>query len=181
MYPKHDRWETIEELTELAGTATAAPPPPEGGIPRQWLPAFIRWPLRVLMLPWVLIDLSVQRLAKKIVRPPFRQKGHCLQRGNCCHYLLLPEPKGILPRLFYFWFTQVDGFYLRQSEPMESEGQRVMVMGCRYLRDDGRCAHYRLRPMLCREWPLIEYFGRPRVLKGCGFYAEPRKKAGSSK
>lgn len=174
MYPSHDRWETVEELTELAGTATEAPAPPLGGIPKQWLPGWIRWPIRVLMLPWVQLDLMIQRIAKKIVPPPFRQKGYCLQRGNCCHYVLLPEPRSLMTRLFYFWFTQVDGFYPRHPDPIESEGERMMVMGCRYLQPDGRCGQYRLRPMLCREWPLIERFDHPRILKGCGFYAEPR-------
>jgi Fe-S-cluster containining protein len=47
-------------------------------------------------------------------------------------------------------------------------------MGCRYLKQDGSCSHYRLRPSICRTWPQIEYFGHPRILKGCGFKATPR-------
>jgi len=169
--PHHNRWENAEQLVEAAGTAPHAPPLPPGGIPKQWLPGWIRWPLRVIVLPFVWLDLATRRLALKVVRPPYRQEGHCLQRGNCCYYILLPKPKGAVARLFYFWFTQVNGFFLRTPKAIESEGQEMHVMGCRYLKDDGRCAHYRLRPMLCRQWPLIEYFGYPRRLKGCGFYA----------
>ncbi len=171
IHPEHNRWDTIEDLTEIASAATDAPPLPAGGIPRQWLPGFIRWPIRVMILPFVLLDLGAQWIARKIIRPPFRQEGHCLQRGNCCYYILLPEPKGIIARLFYFWYTQVNGFFLRRSEPIECEGKKMVVMGCRYLQKDGRCGHYRLRPALCREWPLIRYFGYPRILKGCGFRA----------
>jgi hypothetical protein len=165
------KWESVEELTEAAGNATKQPLPPDGKIPKQWLPGIIRWPIRALLLPFVLLDLASQRFARQIVRPPFRQEGHCHQRGNCCYYVLIPEPKGIIARLFYFWYTQINGFYLRQKEPIKSEGKNMVIMGCRYLQKNGRCGHYRLRPTLCREWPLIRYFGYPRILKGCGFRA----------
>ena len=173
MEPHHNRLEVVEQLTKMAGTATKQPPLPPGGIPRQWLPAFIRWPIRVFLVPFIWLDLGAQWFAKKIIRPPFKQVGHCYQRGNCCHYVLIPQPKGILQRLFYFWYTQINGFYPRQPDPIESEGEKMMVMGCRYLQKNGRCGHYRLRPMICRQWPLIEYFGFPKRLKGCGFKAVP--------
>jgi Fe-S-cluster containining protein len=169
MSPDHDRWGSIDQLTTKAGEATEQPPLPPGGIPKQWLPGIIRWPLRLLALPFVWLDLIAQWVARKIVRPPFKVVGHCHQRGNCCYYVLLPEPKGVTSRIFFFWYTQVNRFYLRSSEPVIHEGERMMVMGCRYLRKDGRCGHYRLRPMLCRQWPIIEHFGTPKRLKGCGF------------
>ena len=46
-------------------------------------------------------------------------------------------------------------------------------MGCRYLREDGSCSEYRLRPQVCRQWPVIEHFGYPKILKGCGFRSNP--------
>lgn len=151
------------------------PPHPTGGIPRQWVPGIIRWPLRLLFLPLMLLDLFAQRVARLIIRPPFKQTGHCLKRGNCCYYILIPENKGLLGKLFYFWNTQILGFYRRSDEVHESEGKRVLVMGCRYLTAQGSCRHYRLRPAVCRRWPVIEHFGSPRVLKGCGFKPIIRK------
>ncbi len=174
MYPNNDRWDCVDALTNEAGTATEQPPPPPGGIPKQWVPGFIRWPIRVFLTPFVWMDLAAQWYARKLIKTPFKQVGGCQQRGNCCFYVLVPEPKGLLGRLFYFWFTQINGFYPRQPEPVESEGQKMMVMGCRYLQKDGRCGHHWLRPMLCRQWPQIEYFGQPKILKGCGYKAEPR-------
>ena len=174
MYPAHDRLETAEELVDYAGAAVEQPPVPAGGIPKQWLPGFIRWPIRAIFLPFVLLDLGAQWVAKKIMRPPFKQVGHCYQRGNCCHYILIPAGKGILNRLYYFWSTQVNGFFLRRQKPIEYEGQEMLIMGCRYLQKGGRCGHYRLRPMICRQWPLIERFGYPHILKGCGFRAEAK-------
>ena len=174
MHKEQNRIDTVEELTEIAGAATKPPPLPNGKIPRQWLPSVIRWPIRIMILPFVLLDLGIQQMVLKFIRPPFRQEGHCYQRGNCCFYILLPEPKGVIPRLFYFWYTQVNGFFLRKPEPIETEDGKMVIMGCRYLQKDGRCGHYRMRPSICRQWPMIEYFGHPRILKGCGFRATHR-------
>lgn len=164
----------LDEILVRAEEAEEVPPEPEGGIPRQWLPGLIRWPVRVLLLPTILIDLAAQRIARIIVRTPFKKEGKCLKRGNCCHYILVPEAKGFLGRLFYFWNTQVLGFYRRTPQVYESDGKRIYVMGCRYLKKDGSCGHYHLRPTVCRKWPVIEYFGFPRIIKGCGYKAVPR-------
>ncbi|MBS0605526.1 MAG: hypothetical protein KF898_00345 [Parachlamydiales bacterium] len=164
----------LDELLEIAGDATEPPAVPQGGIPRQWVPAWVRWPLRIIILPGVLLDLAAQRFARLLIRPPFKQEGKCLKRGNCCHYILIPQPKGLFGRLFYLWSTQILGFYPRSRRIYESEGKKVLVMGCRYLQSDGSCRHYRLRPTVCRKWPIIEYFGYPRILKGCGFKAALR-------
>lgn len=154
-----------------AGEAIHQPLLPKGGIPTQRLPGWIRWPLRSILLPFVLLDLAMQRVARWIIRPPYKQAGKCLKRGNCCYYIMMRKPRGILGTLFHLWNTEVNGFYLRSQEVYEYEGKRVQVMGCRYLQKDGSCKHYRLRPMVCRKWPVIEHFGHPRMLKGCGFRA----------
>jgi len=167
--------EDLEKLIESAGEAEEQPPEPSGGIPKQWLPGFIRWYIRILFLPFILFDLTMQKIALKIIRPPFKQEGKCLKRGNCCHYILIPQTKGILQWINLFWNTQLLGFYPRDPAPFEYEGKKMQLFGCRYLKKDGSCKHHFLRPAVCRKWPLIEYFGYPRTLKGCGFKAVPRK------
>lgn len=167
--------EALDEILVQAEEADSPPPEPPGGIPRQWMPGFIRWPIRIFFLPFILLDLAAQQVAKFLIRPPFKKEGHCLKRGNCCHYILIPEAKGIFGKLYYLWNTQILGFYKRFPEVYESEGKRVYVMGCRYLKKNGQCKHYHLRPTVCRKWPVIEYFGYPRLIKGCGFKAIPRK------
>jgi hypothetical protein len=164
----------LDKLLIRAETAHSLPPEPEGGIPKQWLPGWIRWPLKVLILPWILLDFYSQKFAAFLIKPPYKKIGHCLKRGNCCHYILIPADKGLLGRLLLFFNTQVNGFFLRSQEPYTYGKDRILVMGCRYLKKDGGCAHYHLRPMVCRKWPQIEYFGQPRLLKGCGFKAIPR-------
>lgn len=177
--PRHDRVESLEAYVERASQATAVPPEPAGGIPKQWVPFWVRWPIRALVLPFVVLDQFVQRLARVIVRPPWKQVGHCYQRGNCCHYLLMSKPVGWkkpLLGLYLWWNTQINGFFLRDQEAYDHDGEEMLVMGCRYLQKDGRCGHYRWRPTVCRQWPLIEYWGVPRRLKGCGFRAVPRER-----
>jgi hypothetical protein len=167
--------EDLDEILVRAEEAEEVPPEPEGGIPKQWVPAFIRWPVRALLLPLMLIDQCAQKAALLLIRTPYKREGKCLKRGNCCHYILVPEAKGILGRLFYFWNTQMLGFYRRTPLVYESDQKkRVYAMGCRYLKKDGSCGHYTLRPAVCRKWPVIEYFGHPRIIKGCGFKAVPR-------
>ena len=165
----------LEEILEAAPEATSPPDLPPGGIPRQWVPSWIRWPIRGFFLPFILLDLSAQRIAQWLIPPPLKREGHCLKRGNCCHYILVPERKGLFGHLYYLWNTQILGFYPRSLNVYENEGKKILVMGCRYLKPNGSCGHYYLRPTVCRKWPLIAYFGHPRILKGCGFTAVPRK------
>lgn len=165
----------IENLIFRAGDATEPPDLPEGGIPKQSVPGWIRWPVRIFFLPFVLLDVAMQKWAKILIRPPYKKVGSCKKRGNCCHYIMIRKPKGLLGILFKFWNTQFNGFYLRSPRAFEYENHQVMVMGCRYLQKDGSCKHYRTRPMVCRKWPVIEHFGMPRILKGCGFKAVDRK------
>lgn len=166
----------FEEMIFSSGDQKEQPSLPEGGIPRQKTPGWIRWPIRVLCLPFVLLDVAMQKLARLLVPPPYIKEGKCKRRGNCCYYIMIRKPEGFWGFLFQYWNTEINGFYLRDKKPYEYEGHRVIVMGCRYLQKDGSCKHYKLRPMVCRKWPVIEHFGHPRILKGCGFTAKPRNK-----
>lgn len=142
-------------------------------IRRMWLPACIRWPVRTIALFFVILDSIAQKFAKKLIKPPFEMVGSCKKRGNCCYYILVAKirsPFGFLDR---FWHTQINGFYLRSPEPVDYEGKKMWVMGCRYLKE-GKCSIYRYRPAVCRNWPRIEVFGRPEMLKGCGFKTQIR-------
>lgn len=162
------------DLEDLMFKAGDAKEPPNDPIPRQRLPNWIRWPIRSVCVPFILIDTAMQKFARILVPPPYVQEGTCKKRGNCCYYIMIRKPKGFLGKLFYFWNTEINGFYPRSKEVFEYEKNRVLVMGCRYLQKDGSCKHYKHRPMVCRKWPVIENFGHPRILKGCGFKATPK-------
>lgn len=162
----------LENILETAGDLKE---PPESSIAKQWLPGWIRWPVRVAILPFVLLDLGAQWIARKIIPTPYKKVGVCKKRGNCCYYILIRKTK-YLGFFDLFWHTQINGFYKRSNSTFLYQGKKIYVMGCRYLQKDGSCKHYRLRPTICRTWPRIEIFGRPEILKGCGFQAQPRGK-----
>ena len=112
-----------------------------------------------------------------IIRPPYNRGGECKRRGNCCHYILFKKYRWrLLDRLYLFWCREINGFFLREKKAQVYDDSLWYVMGCRYLKKNGSCGHYHLRPSLCRTWPKIEIFGRHEMLKGCGFKAIPRKK-----
>lgn len=146
------------------GTPYQTPPP------KQLLPSIIRWPLRILLLPLILLDQAMQRLAKFIIKPPYKQVGGCSRRGNCCHRVLISKPKSrTLEMMIYFYYTQVYGFFTVKPNVVKDKNDDYFVMACRYLTKQGSCKHHRLRPTVCRQWPRIEYFDRPKLIKGCGY------------
>ena len=168
----------IEELIEEAGSLGAQP---EQKVPKKWFPEPVSMFIKSIILPFVLLDLFAQKIARLIVRPPYKKVGACKKRGNCCYYVLIRKSSGIIGFLDLFWHTQINGFYRRTKTPCIVDNKSFHLMGCRYLKKDGRCGGYRLRPTVCRTWPRIEYFGRPQTLKGCGFSAKPRKSNRRSK
>lgn len=167
-----DFQQVMEKQLEDLGSMSA---PPAASIPKQWFPHFLRLPILWVNVACVQFELAIHKIAKWIVRPPFKRMGKCRRRGNCCYIILTRHYRGILGKWMLFWCTQVYGFYLREKPLFEYNGKYMRVMGCRHLRKDGRCAIYRLRPKECREWPVIEHFGHPKILKGCGFYLKNRK------
>jgi hypothetical protein len=169
---KHPRFGSIDELIDIAGDESLDAPSTQ--IPPQRLPGWVRWPLRVIFCPFIVLDMAMQKFARILIPPPFKRRGKCLKRGNCCYYILFEEPHSFATKLAYWWGTEIQGFYQRYPHAFEHCGKRVVVMGCRYLKENRTCSHYTLRSVLCREWPFIEYFGRPQMLDGCGFHAELR-------
>jgi hypothetical protein len=49
-------WKKPDDIVELAERTDG--PLPKGGIPKQKVPGWIRWPIRALFLPFVLLDLA---------------------------------------------------------------------------------------------------------------------------
>lgn len=143
---------------------------------KQYFPRPLATAFKVILLPAVLLDLFCRKLARKVIRPPLVKTGACKKRGNCCYYITVKKEKGVLDFLSRFWMEQVHGFYLREQEPTLINDKEYYVMGCRYLKEDGSCGQYTLRPMICREWPKVEIFGHPQILKGCGYSFAARKK-----
>ena len=164
----------LEDLIENAGVLTTPPSKPKSQPFYRYMTFVIRWPVRIVMLPFIWLDSLAQKIARLIIPPPFVKAGKCKKRGNCCYYILVRKMKGPLGFLDLFWHTQINGFFRREKKPVSYLKGSVYVMGCRYLKDNGSCGRYFFRPAVCRSWPRIEIFGVPEVLKGCGIFAKKR-------
>ncbi len=155
--------------------------PPKNNPPKQRLPGWIRWPLRILAFPVMILDVYSQKFAYLIFKPKYKLEGGCKKRGNCCHFIHMGWPDknqskiSSLSKLYVFWQTEVLGFYFRSFDFIEDD-ELTRVMSCRYLTKKGTCKHYRLRPGICRDWPKTHSFRKPHLLKGCGFKPVLRKK-----
>ena len=153
--------------------------PPVFNPPKQRLPGWIRWPLRILAFPIMILDVYGQKFAYKIFKPRYTLEGACKKRGNCCHFIHMGWPKegsklSFATKLYVFWQTEVLGFYFRSFDFVEDD-ELTRVMSCRYLSKEGTCRHYKLRPAICRDWPKTHSYRKPHVLKGCGFKPILRK------
>lgn len=153
-------------------------------IPKQRLSGWIRWPVRVLAYPFMMMDIFAKKFVSLIFKPKYKLEGMCKKRGACCHYIHMGWPKKgrltFLTKIYIFWQLEILGFYFKDFDFVE-DGEVTKVMGCRYLSKEGKCTQYFLRPALCRNWPKINYFREPTLLKGCGYKAVLRKNAKPSK
>ncbi len=177
MYSENQNLPDFKAHTGLEDSNT--PKPPKKEAPFQRVPGWIRWPVRVMILPPVLLDYWMYKLLYLVVLPPYKLEGKCKQRGNCCHFIHMDwsTKGGIYPYLNMIrkiWNTEFLGFYFRDFALIENKKDRIKVMSCRYLKKDGSCGHYFLRPLVCRLWPRMNYFHKPGLIKGCGFEIKKR-------
>lgn len=158
----------MNEKLKLFDAKKPQPPP-------QRLSPWIRWPLRLLAFPVMILDVYSQKLVFSVFKPRYKIVGECKKRGSCCQFIHMgwPSKKSKLSftsKLYIFWQTEVLGFYFRDFGFIE-DGELTKVMSCRYLTETGTCKHYRLRPAICRNWPKRHIIHKPHLLKGCGFKA----------
>jgi hypothetical protein len=135
--------------------------------------AVTRWLWRELLRLFVLADLAAVRLVQKIVPPRYELRGACDQRGVCCTQIVGNPPRfvkrGRLIHLFA-WYHQIMHNFHVVARGTDDE----LIFRCGHLQTDGRCGIYRHRPRLCRNYPVLPWFGPPRLLPGCGFQVVPR-------
>ena len=126
-----------------------------------------------IVICFVLLDNWLTNLAKKPFRTRWIRIGKCNQCGNCCQEIYLSmTPAQTRSRLFtriaVKWICWLfDFILLRVDYP-----HQALVFTCKHLTAEGKCANYRWRPNVCRNYPLVDYFTEPRFLPGCGFAAK---------
>lgn len=139
---------------------------------------------RVLRTLWkeairagILLDLACVRLLQRIIRPGYVLQGACDKRGVCCQHIIGDPPRAIKDRprllsLYARYHAVAHRFSVVARGPNDE-----LIFSCGHLKSDGRCGIYRYRPRLCRNYPVVPFFGPPRVLPGCGYKIAARSVA----
>jgi hypothetical protein len=125
--------------------------------------------LRELGRLFVLFELAVYRMVRLFVRPKYVLTGSCHKCGDCCEQILGNPPRFVkdsklLIALFVGWHRVVHNFHVNARG---DDGE--VIFRCGHLKGDGRCGIYRLRPFICRNYPVLPFYGPPQPLPSCGF------------
>lgn len=121
----------------------------------------------------VLLDNWLTHFPKRLLfRTRWKLGGKCKQCGVCCQEILLKmTPRQISSKFFtnlaIRWISWLFDFILLRVD----YEYNYLVFTCKHKQKDGKCGNYFWRPSICRNYPLVDYFERPKVLPECGFVA----------
>ena len=124
----------------------------------------------------VLLDNLLTNLPKKLLfKSRWKLTGQCKQCGVCCQEILLKmTPRQISSKFFtklaIRWTSWLFDFILLR---VDYEHQ-YLVFTCHHTTKSGKCGNYFWRPNVCRNYPIIDYFDKPRFLPNCGFSTTER-------
>ena len=132
----------------------------------------IRW----CVIFWGYIDHVFTQIFPK----QYELRGGCQQTGECCKLIALEMPtyvktNGFWYRFFYrfgiWWNSKINGFTYAGTL-----NDHFLGFTCNRLSKNNTCMDYFNRPRVCREYPVVGYFGKPRLYKGCGYWLSLKPK-----
>lgn len=135
--------------------------------------------LKRFIILFVLLDNLLTNLPKKwFFKSKWKLTGQCNMCGNCCKEIHLQiDKKQLGSKLFtnvaIRWITWLFDFILLKIDC----DNHILEFTCKHCRADGKCGNYFWRPNVCRNYPLVDYFEKPKFLPNCGFKAVPRSSA----
>ncbi|MFH1347312.1 MAG: hypothetical protein ABIH22_01350, partial [Candidatus Margulisiibacteriota bacterium] len=97
------------------------------------------------------------------------------QCGICCQEIYMKiTPRQLASKLFtkiaIAWIVWIFDFILIRIE----YDNHYIVFTCQHRLANGQCGNYFWRANICRNFPLVDYFEKPKVLPWCGFTATER-------
>ena len=135
---------------------------------------FPKTPWYFMSLRWLVIVWGhIESFFAKAFPTQWQRKGQCLKTGSCCRLigLELPPMCETSDRWFYWmkkwgiwWNERVNGFTYAGHL-----NRYLLGFTCNRLGADHTCMDYKNRPRVCRQYPWVGYFGKPKLCKGCGF------------
>ena len=134
------------------------------------------WLWREITRFFIVFELLCFKAVQKVIRPRFVLQGQCQKRGECCKRIVALPPRLLQKQPFNRWFIA----FHRLTHNFHQVGtgpEGAIIFSCHHLKTDGRCGIYAYRPLICRTYPVVPFFGTPHLLPGCGYSIAPREVA----
>ena len=107
-------------------------------------------------------------------------RGKCKACGKCCSSIVFYDGDELIKTEEQFEQAKLKNKRMNMFEISGvDETDNALTFRCKTLGKDGKCKHYWLRSMFCREYPfIIPDFIRNngQTLEGCGYYYDVDKK-----
>ena len=132
--------------------------------------------LKRFLILFVLLDNFLTNTPKKVLfKTKWKLEGQCKQCGRCCQRILMKATPGQLSSKLYTkvaigWTCWLFDFIFLDID----YENHYIAFTCKHLKTSGSCGNYFWRPNVCRNFPLVDYFEKPKILPWCGFKEQPR-------
>ena len=103
---------------------------------------------------FMLMELGVLELLRKIFKPKFVVTGQCQRRGTCCTMIVGDPPRFVKQRQYLLGLFVGYHRVLHKFKAVNRGDNGEVIFSCGYLQTDGRCGIYRHRPFICRNYPI---------------------------
>ena len=126
--------------------------------------------LKRIIISFMLLDNFIVQGFKRLFPTRYKIRGNCKQCGKCCEEILLRGTNRQINNPFFRniairWISWLYGFYLLYVD----YERNYLAFSCSHRGEDGKCKNYFLRPPICRNYPLLDYFEEPKFLPWCSF------------
>lgn len=129
----------------------------------------------MLLIRWIIIlDYYLETFIKSLLfKKRYCLTGRCNKCGKCCETigilispLLLKYPFLIKIIIKFYELTNTFKYLGFSTE------ENALLFSClSYDYSTQQCKIYKHRPAVCREYPRINFFNKPILIKNCGYKA----------
>jgi uncharacterized protein len=125
----------------------------------------------------VILDYYIEKTTKTfILKSKYKVSGKCQKCGVCCKLIGAKISDFITHRkwlifLIVKYYEKINDFSFHSF----LEQENMLLFTCNNFNEKGsKCLSYKIRPAICRGYPLVRYFQKPVLLQECHFKAELR-------